>query len=85
MGSGTNKPQLTDRGVVVITGPSTGIGAVCARGLADEGFSVFAGVRRVADGEARQRLTSQSLTPLLIDITDAAMITAAADTLSDPT
>ena len=82
MGSEANEPQLTDRGAVVITGTSTGIGAACALRLADEGFSVFAGVRREADGEALQRLTSQPLTPLLIDITDAAMITAAADTVA---
>ena len=82
MGSEANEPQLTDRGAVVITGTSTGIGAACALRLADEGFSVFIGVRRQADGEALQRLTSQPLTPLQIDITDAAMITAAADTVA---
>ena len=82
MGSETSEPQLTDRGAVVITGTSTGIGAACALRLGDEGFCVFAGVRREADGEALQRLTSRPLTPLLIDITDVAMIAAAADTVA---
>ena len=71
-----------DRGAVVITGTSTGIGAACALRLADAGFSVFAGVRRVADAEALAARTSGSLTPLLIDITDEAMIAAAAETVA---
>ena len=36
--------DITDRGSVVVTGTSTGIGAATARYLADHGFSVFAGV-----------------------------------------
>jgi NAD(P)-dependent dehydrogenase (short-subunit alcohol dehydrogenase family) len=67
----------TDRGTVVITGSSTGIGAACAIRLADEGFAVFAGVRREADAEALRQQTSGALTPLLIDVTSAAMIDAA--------
>ena len=64
--------QPADRGAVVITGTSTGIGAATAMHLADVGFSVFAGVRRLEDGEALRKRTSHQLVPLLIDITDAA-------------
>jgi NAD(P)-dependent dehydrogenase (short-subunit alcohol dehydrogenase family) len=71
----------TTRGPVVITGTSTGIGAACALRLADEGFSVFAGVRRVEDAEALQQRTPHPLTPLVVDITDEAAITEAADTV----
>ena len=39
-------------GAVVVTGTSTGIGAATALHLAENGFHVFAGVRREADGEA---------------------------------
>jgi NAD(P)-dependent dehydrogenase (short-subunit alcohol dehydrogenase family) len=68
-----------DRGAVVVTGTSTGIGAACALRLADEGFSVFAGVRRIADAELLQQRTSRTFTPLLIDVTDGAWIARAAD------
>ena len=66
---------------VVVTGASTGIGAACALRLAAAGFSVFAGVRREADGEALAQRTAGDLAPLLIDITDAEMIAAAVETV----
>ena len=49
---------MSDRGAVVITGASTGIGEATAVRLATSGFTVFAGVRKDADGE---KLTSQGL------------------------
>jgi NAD(P)-dependent dehydrogenase (short-subunit alcohol dehydrogenase family) len=66
-----------DRGHVVVTGSSTGIGAACAVRLADEGFAVFAGVRHLDDAAPLQTRTSGSVTPLLIDITSVPMIAAA--------
>jgi NAD(P)-dependent dehydrogenase (short-subunit alcohol dehydrogenase family) len=68
----------SDRGAVVITGTSTGIGAACAVRLADEGFSVFAGVRRASDSEPLARQTSGTITPLVMDITDPDAVAAAA-------
>ena len=44
--------DIHDRGFVVATGTSTGIGAATALHLARNGFHVFAGVRRAEDGEA---------------------------------
>ena len=44
-------PEPEDRGFVVVTGTSTGIGAATALHLADKGFHVFAGVRREADAD----------------------------------
>jgi NAD(P)-dependent dehydrogenase (short-subunit alcohol dehydrogenase family) len=59
---------------VVITGSSTGIGAACALHLDRLGFLVFAGVRKIADGEALQRQGENRLIPLILDVTDAASI-----------
>src|SRR5207342_2294887 len=72
-----------DRGFVVVTGTSTGIGAATALHLADKGFHVFAGVRRAADGHALRTHAPERLTPLIIDVTDEATISAAAAAVSD--
>jgi len=64
---------------VVITGSSTGIGRACALTLDRNGFRVFAGVRKDADGDALRAAASKSLTPVHIDVTDAASIQAMAD------
>ena len=64
---------------VVITGSSTGIGRACALMLDRNGFRVFAGVRKEADGEALRSAASVSLTPVHIDVTDTASIQAMAD------
>lgn len=64
---------------VVITGASTGIGRACALMLDRKGFRVFAGVRKDADGDALRSVASSSLTPVHIDVTDAASIRAMAE------
>jgi NAD(P)-dependent dehydrogenase (short-subunit alcohol dehydrogenase family) len=63
---------------VVITGASTGIGATCALHLDGLGLQVFAGVRKIADGEALRSRGSTRLTPLLLDVTDEQSIRHAA-------
>src|SRR5262249_24294623 len=50
--------------------------------LAKQGFHVFAGVRRLEDGEALQAQTQNGLTPIQIDITDQQSIAAAAKTVA---
>lgn len=59
---------------VVITGASTGIGAACAWHLDRLGFTVFAGVRRIEDGEVVKAQASGRLQPILLDVTDAGSI-----------
>ena len=63
---------------VLITGASTGIGEAGAVELARRGFRVFAGVRKEADGD-RLKAQSSNIVPLLLDVTDAGQIAAAAD------
>ncbi len=71
-----------DRGAVVVTGASTGIGEACALRLDGMGFSVFAGVRREADGNALEQKASGRLTPVFIDVADEVSIASAAETVS---
>jgi NAD(P)-dependent dehydrogenase (short-subunit alcohol dehydrogenase family) len=68
---------------VLITGASTGIGEACARRLDSSGWTVFAGVRKEADGERLRSAGSERLMPLILDVTDAAQITAAAKLVGD--
>lgn len=65
------------RGAIVITGTSTGIGRTTAHWLADAGFHVFAGARKLSDAPE-----GANITPLVIDVTDEASITAAAETVA---
>jgi NAD(P)-dependent dehydrogenase (short-subunit alcohol dehydrogenase family) len=62
----------------VITGASTGIGEACARRLDAAGWRVFAGVRREQDAARLRDGASARLQPVMIDVTDAASIAAAA-------
>lgn len=71
------------RGAVLITGASTGIGADCARRLDRMGFTVFAGVRNPADGEALQAKGSERLIPIRLDVTSNADIEAAVSTVTE--
>ncbi len=72
------------RGAVVVTGASSGIGEACARRLAGLGFQVFAGVRKPEDGERLAR-EIPGVTPLQIDVIDADSIAAAAQRVSEQT
>ena len=49
----------------------------------ENGFHVFAGVRRAEDGEALRAQAPERLTPVIIDVTDEATISAAAATVAD--
>lgn len=64
---------------VLITGASTGIGRASALRMDAEGWRVFATVRREEDGEDLRRAASERLTPLILDVTDAAQVEAAAE------
>jgi NAD(P)-dependent dehydrogenase (short-subunit alcohol dehydrogenase family) len=63
----------------LVTGASTGIGRATALRLDGAGWRVFAGVRREADAESLREAGSERLTPLILDVTDAVQIAAAAE------
>lgn len=73
------------RPAVLVTGASKGIGEACALRLARDGFRVYAGVRRDEDGLALIRSGGEGIVPLLLDVTDAAQIAAAALQIEEET
>jgi NAD(P)-dependent dehydrogenase (short-subunit alcohol dehydrogenase family) len=66
----------------LISGASTGIGRATAVRLANAGWDVFAGVRRVDDGEAL-RAESGRINPVILDVTSQTTIDAAAATVRE--
>jgi NAD(P)-dependent dehydrogenase (short-subunit alcohol dehydrogenase family) len=70
---------------VLITGASTGIGRATALGLAASGWTVLAGVRRTADGEALRTAGGERVIPLQLDVTDTAQIARAAERVAELT
>lgn len=78
---------MTDgaRGAVVVTGSSTGIGRACALHLDRLGFRVFAGVRIPDDGERLRADASGPLEPLILDVTDSAHVSRAAERIAEAT
>ena len=62
----------------IVTGASTGIGFACAKRLAEEGWLVFAGVRKPADADRLVSELGEKVRPLIIDVTDQATVDAAA-------
>lgn len=67
---------------VLITGSSSGIGRATALHLHQQGWVVFAGVRRPDDGQALRAETSERLHPILLDVTDPEQIKTAVQTIT---
>lgn len=64
---------------VLVTGASTGIGRSTALRLDRAGWRVFAGVRKEGDAASLREANSGRLEPLMLDVTDAGQIAAAAE------
>lgn len=73
------------RPAVLVTGASKGIGEACTLRLARDGFRVYAGVRREEDGLALIRSGGAGIVPLLLDVTSAEHIAAAAVQIDEET
>jgi NAD(P)-dependent dehydrogenase (short-subunit alcohol dehydrogenase family) len=63
---------------VLVTGASTGIGQECALHLDHLGHRVYAGVRTEAQAQELRTSGAGRITPLILDVTDQAMVDAAA-------
>jgi NADP-dependent 3-hydroxy acid dehydrogenase YdfG len=70
--------QPGSRGLAVVTGASSGIGAATARRLAAEGFTVWAAARR-ADRLAELAAGSDRITAVPLDVTSAESVAALAE------
>jgi len=66
------------KGIVVITGASSGIGLDAAVALDKQGFTVYAGVRKEED---MQRISAEfpSIRPILLDVTKEAQVYSASE------
>lgn len=70
----------TAQKAVLVTGASSGIGRKITERLAADGYLVYAGARKAADLEALGRIAN--VQPLRLDVTSAADIAAAVETVT---
>jgi NAD(P)-dependent dehydrogenase (short-subunit alcohol dehydrogenase family) len=73
--------EVTMQSAVLVTGASTGIGAAIAESLAKNGYAVFAGVRDDAAAASIETVAGD-VRAIRLDVTDAAAIAAAVETLA---
>ena len=71
------------RPAALVTGASSGIGRATALELSAQGYQVFAGVRKAADGEAVQTAAKGELQPVALDVTKPETIAAAAEQIRE--
>ena len=60
--------QFHEKGAVLISQASTGIGRTTALYLDKEGFQVFAGIRKQADADSLKQRSSKRLTPIFKEL-----------------
>jgi NAD(P)-dependent dehydrogenase (short-subunit alcohol dehydrogenase family) len=72
-----------DKGTILVTGSSTGIGHACALRFAELGYRILAGVRKMSDGEALQTHCSGMIEPVLLDVTNPESIAKAVAAAGD--
>jgi NAD(P)-dependent dehydrogenase (short-subunit alcohol dehydrogenase family) len=67
-----------EKSTALVTGANKGIGREIARQLAAAGHTVYLGSRDAARGERAAELIGEDVRPIVLDVTDAASIAAAA-------
>jgi NAD(P)-dependent dehydrogenase (short-subunit alcohol dehydrogenase family) len=72
-----------DRGIVVITGASSGIGRACAHLLSRSGYRVLGGVRTAMAGEVLRRESSGRCIPVILDVTDRDQVVNAVEAVKN--
>jgi len=77
------KNAAVNRGAVLITGTSRGIGEACTLALSKLGFTVFAGVRRLSDGDCLKRKACGIVKPVMLDVTSGESIASAVGTVTE--
>jgi NAD(P)-dependent dehydrogenase (short-subunit alcohol dehydrogenase family) len=79
------QPTTTTRGAVVITGSGSGIGAATALWLNEKGHLVFAGLRKMEQGQAllASAVHADDLIPVFLDVTKADAIASARETVTE--
>ena len=68
---------------VLVTGASSGIGEAIAVHLAQKGFKVFAGARRIEKLQSLSGMGGGQITPVALDVTDKASIKSAIVQISE--
>jgi NAD(P)-dependent dehydrogenase (short-subunit alcohol dehydrogenase family) len=70
--------NVVNKKIVFITGASSGIGRACTLRLVQAGWLVFAGIRKLEDGENLQAEVGTALVPVMMDVKDYPSIIEAA-------
>ena len=68
---------------VLITGTSTGIGRACVERMAADGWTVYAGVRKQADGDDVASSIAGDVRPVILDVTKPEQLDAVIARLRD--
>src|SRR4051794_12125665 len=70
---------LFNKNTVVLTGASSGIGRASVSRMVQSGWRVFATVRKTQDGDQLRSDFGESVTPVIMDVTDRPSVSAAAE------
>ena len=70
---------MQDKPVALVTGANQGIGLQIAKELAEQGFTVLVGSRKIANGEVAARSIDGDARAIQLDVTDQASIEASAE------